>query len=74
MNRKGYSRGNSVRGLYDQMMALKWVNQHIADFKGDPSRVTIGGYSAGACSASTLALTAISSEEGIEFVVFLLAY
>lgn len=37
-------------GLWDQHMAIKWVHDHIGNFGGDPTNITIFGESAGAAS------------------------
>jgi para-nitrobenzyl esterase len=42
------------RGLLDQIAALRWVRDHVAEFGGDPSQVTVAGHSAGAVSIALL--------------------
>lgn len=37
-------------GIHDQLMALRWVNNYISHFNGDPKNITIMGTSAGSAS------------------------
>ncbi|KAM3609295.1 uncharacterized protein V6R79_012633 [Siganus canaliculatus] len=47
-------------GLLDQIQALRWTQEHIHNFGGDPGLVTIFGESAGGVSVSLLLLSPLS--------------
>lgn len=55
--------GSGCYGIEDQVAGLQWVHDNIAQFGGDPSRVTIFGESAGGMSVCML--TVVPSAHGL---------
>ena len=55
--------GSGCYGIEDQVAGLKWVHDNIAQFGGDPYRVTIFGESAGGISVCML--TVVPSARGL---------
>ncbi len=47
-------------GLMDQIAALRWVRENIAEFGGDPANVTIFGQSSGGADASLLMISPLT--------------
>ena len=55
--------GEGNWGTLDQICALEWVRDHVADFGGDPGNVTIFGESAG--GSAVLSLMAAPTARGL---------
>ncbi|KAI1243643.1 Thyroglobulin [Lamprotornis superbus] len=49
----GSAEASGNAGLWDQLAALRWVQQNIASFGGDPGRVSLGAERGGADVTST---------------------
>jgi para-nitrobenzyl esterase len=52
-------------GLMDQIAALRWVQANIAGFGGDPGRVTLAGWSAGAHDAAAIMVSPLARGRGL---------
>jgi len=54
--------GSGNQGFLDQVEALRWVQQEISNFGGDPNNVTIFGESGGAISVCSLLASPLSDD------------
>ncbi|XP_071973115.1 cocaine esterase-like isoform X2 [Engystomops pustulosus] len=72
----GDSQASGNYGFLDQVAALQWIKENIADFGGDPDCVTIFGESAGGVGVSVLMASPLSkglfhkaiAESGVIFI------
>ncbi|KAH8671585.1 Alpha/Beta hydrolase protein [Xylariales sp. PMI_506] len=60
------SEGSENAGLRDQRLAIEWVRDNIANFGGDPERITIFGQSSGGLSVG-LQIMAYGGSEPLPF-------
>ncbi|XP_070591777.1 cholinesterase-like [Erythrolamprus reginae] len=56
-------------GLWDQQLALKWIKENAIVFRGDPSRVTVLGHSAGGSCANLHLLSPKSQDLFAQMVI-----
>lgn len=58
--KQGLMVGRANFGLSDQIAALKWTKGNIAEFGGDPSKITVMGHDTGAACVNFLMLSPVA--------------
>lgn len=53
-------------GLLDQIAALLWLRENIAEFGGDPDNVTLMGHGTGAIFTNLLLISPVANSKGDE--------
>ena len=61
----------SIGNIYylDQIAALKWTRRNIANFGGDPDRITIMGHSSGAVAVTALSVTPLTKGDMVGCII-----
>ncbi|XP_076395490.1 uncharacterized protein LOC100877010 isoform X4 [Megachile rotundata] len=52
-------------GLLDQIAALLWLRENIANFGGDPNSITLVGHGTGAIFANLLLISPVANKKGL---------
>ncbi|XP_053996989.1 uncharacterized protein LOC128886306 isoform X1 [Hylaeus anthracinus] len=52
-------------GLLDQIAALLWLKENIAEFGGDPNSITLLGHGTGAIFANLLLISPVANKKGL---------
>jgi para-nitrobenzyl esterase len=60
LTRESPHRASGNQGILDQIAALRWIQDNIAHFGGDPKNVTIFGESSGSLDVSVLMTSPLS--------------
>ena len=70
-NMKNYniSSYGGLNGIYDQIIAIKWIKKYISSFGGNPNDITIFGESAGGLSTCMLFLSPLLRDNMINKVI-----